>query len=77
MTDATTMLDKAVVTAKAMGVSCTGWMAQRHAEGFVAWLYVTDETGRMLSLMGDVESFPSLLQAAAWYLAVVEAYGEE
>lgn len=77
MTDATTILDKAVVTANTMGVSCTGWMVQRDEGGFVAWLYVTDETGRMLSLMGEVEAFPSLQQAAVWCLAVVEAYGEE
>ena len=75
--DAVTLLDRAVAAAKEKGVSCTGWMAQRDEGGFVAWLYVTDETGRMLSLMGEVDAFPTFHQAAQWCLAVVEAHGEE
>lgn len=75
--DAVTMLDRAVAAANEKGVSCAGWMVQRDPGGFVAWLYVTDETGRMLSLMGEVEAYPTLEQAAQWCLAVVEAHGEE
>ena len=77
MTDAASILDEAVAQARALGVNCSGWMAQRDDEGVVVWLYVSDESGAMLSLMDSVESFPSLLQAAQWCLAVVENHGEQ
>lgn len=77
MNDAAKILDQAVLTVLEMGFACTGWMVQRDGQGFVAWLYVTDDEGRLLSLMQDVEVHPSVEQAAAWCLAVVQAHGEE
>jgi len=74
---AVSLLDQAVAAAVEKGVSCSGWMVQRDPGGFVAWLYVTDETGRMLSLMGEVDAYPTLYKAAEWCLSVVQAHGEE
>ncbi|MFT4978003.1 MAG: hypothetical protein ACI8S6_003911 [Myxococcota bacterium] len=77
MDDPIKLLDNAVAAALAKGFSCSGWMVQRDGAGFVAWLYVTDEAGRMLSLMDEVDDFPTFYQAARWCLAVVEGHGEE
>ena len=77
MNDPALILDEAVAKARALGVDCAGWMVQRDDEGVVAWLYVVDPEGMMLSLMDSVESFPSLLQAAQWCLAVVDSHAEE
>ena len=74
--DAGAILDQAVAQAVALGVSCSGWMVQRDEGGVVAWLYVVDEDGQMLSLIDEVEAFPTLDQAAAWCLAVVESHAE-
>ena len=71
------VLDEAVEAARAMGIDCAGWMVQRDPTGIVAWLYATDEEGRFVSLMDDVETFPSLLQAAHWCLAVVYDHARE
>ncbi|MEL6343199.1 MAG: hypothetical protein AAFV53_08680 [Myxococcota bacterium] len=77
MSDPAETLDQAVITVREMGYSITGWMVQRDAQGFVAWLYVTDDEGRMLALMDEVEMFPTLQQAADWCLSVVQSHDEE
>jgi hypothetical protein len=76
-TSAEHILDEAVAAAQAMGVACMGWMVQRDPSGIVAWLYAADEDGRFVSLMDDVETFPTLLQAAHWCLAVVYDHARE
>ena len=62
-------LDKAVATAIGLGVSCSGWVVQRDADGYAAWLYVESEDDDVHeSLLDPVEVHATLAEAAAWVL---------
>lgn len=61
------MLDKAVATALALAVPCSGWILQREARGFAAWLYHETDDGDE-PLFDEVAVIDSAEGAAAWVL---------
>lgn len=71
--DVTTLLDRAVTTARAAGHSVTGWTMQSSEDGYVAWLYIEDDEGQQ-PLFTDVDLLPTALAAAEWCL--LRAKGE-
>ena len=71
MPDTTILLDEAVQFAVAAGLPCEGWMMQSAHDGYVAWLYVIDEVGTMVSLFEEVTAFPKASLAAQWCHAQV------
>lgn len=71
--DVVRTLDKAVAAAALLAVGVDGWMLQRDADGFAAWLYVEEQDDdsdviTQTSLFVAAEVHATAEDAAAWVL---------